>query len=314
MGKLRKSHRMYTAWNYRQEIADLNRQSEEGWQLVKGGCFNSVFEEDDRQVYRYQLDYHAGVENRMRYLETFREQGWEYINSTFNGWHYFRKPYDPSLPEEEYEIYTDDSAVPDMVKRWQRLDLILMAFMTVCLAVLVGHMVQKPKWTWVPLILLYLIFIGIMGSGYIKMRRYRLQQDGQSTKSSAYSGLRIWICAGMFVICMVSGVLLAEKRPNIQNISMAEEYSIEDKSGKISANTFNVYYEDYYYLDLSMDNEPALTLKIVDENGQIVYSNNEASVSIEAVQLRLKKGKYEIFLENAEPVDSGRMHIEYSVN
>ena len=37
------SHKAYAAWNYRQEIEDLNRASEQGWQLVRGGCFCSRF-------------------------------------------------------------------------------------------------------------------------------------------------------------------------------------------------------------------------------------------------------------------------------
>ena len=118
----RTSYKMYSAWNYGKEIEDLNEASEQGWQLVKGGCFHSRFEKNPDIQYRYQIDF-GKIENMGLYIETFREQGWEYINSTFNGWHYFRKIYDPSLPEEAYEIFTDRESLHEMNSRWARLAL-----------------------------------------------------------------------------------------------------------------------------------------------------------------------------------------------
>ena len=85
------SNKFYPAWEFDREIADLEEQSRKGWQLTKGGCFNSKFHFDDNVVYRYALDFNQEIGDPLRYRETFTEQGWEYINSTFNGWHYFRK-------------------------------------------------------------------------------------------------------------------------------------------------------------------------------------------------------------------------------
>ena len=67
--KYKRLFNMYPAWDYRRELEELNRQS---------------------------------------------EQGWEYIRTTFNGWSYFRKPWDPSLPEEQYEIFTDQASLREM--------------------------------------------------------------------------------------------------------------------------------------------------------------------------------------------------------
>ena len=53
------------------------------------------------------------------------EQGWEYVNTTYNGWNYLRKKYDESLPISEYEIYTDASSYRTMMKRWIRLGRLL---------------------------------------------------------------------------------------------------------------------------------------------------------------------------------------------
>ncbi len=57
MAKNRKiSFKTYPAWGYEKEIEDLDRASEQGWQLVKGGCFHSSFVKDPKVRYRYQMD------------------------------------------------------------------------------------------------------------------------------------------------------------------------------------------------------------------------------------------------------------------
>ena len=105
MGKYKRKFGFYSAWNYELEIEDLNKMSEQGWQLIRGGgLFSNKFKKNPDIQYRYQLDFQPSIEDKGRYIETFREQGWEYVNSTFNGWHYFRKLYDATKPEEEYEI------------------------------------------------------------------------------------------------------------------------------------------------------------------------------------------------------------------
>ena len=82
---------VYSAWDYAREIEDLNKMSGKGWQLVKGGLLVNKYKKNDNVQYRYQLDYNTHIDDMGRYIETFREQGWEYVNSTIKGWHYFRK-------------------------------------------------------------------------------------------------------------------------------------------------------------------------------------------------------------------------------
>ena len=82
----------------------LDQASAEGWQLVKIG-WHIHYEWNPTVRYRYQMDYRS-VDGWKRYLEFFREQGWEHVWSSLDG-HYFRKRWDPSLPEEAYEIFTD---------------------------------------------------------------------------------------------------------------------------------------------------------------------------------------------------------------
>lgn len=82
----------------------LDQASAEGWQLVKIG-WHIHYEWNPNVRYRYQMDYRS-VDDLDRYLELFREQGWEQVCAVVSG-RYFRKSWDPSLPEEAYEIFTD---------------------------------------------------------------------------------------------------------------------------------------------------------------------------------------------------------------
>lgn len=112
---------MYAAWEYEKEEKVLDEASKRGLQLIKGGCFCNKFYKDSSVRYIYQLDYNPNIGDRLRYLEVFEEQGWEYINSIFNGWHYFRKPYKEGMEESESKIYTDKHSLYEMQNRWLRL-------------------------------------------------------------------------------------------------------------------------------------------------------------------------------------------------
>lgn len=115
-----RSYKVYAAWEYEKEEKALDKASKEGLQLIKGGCFHSEFKRDNSVRYIYQLDYNTGIKDFERYKDVFKEQGWEYINSTFNGWHYFRKPYKENMEESEMKIYTDTESLNEMQNRWLR--------------------------------------------------------------------------------------------------------------------------------------------------------------------------------------------------
>ena len=120
--ELKRSYKAYPAWDYEKEEIDINENSKNGWQLIKGGCFHSVFEKDDSKKYIYKIDYNTDAIKksleRERYIQMFEELGWEYINSTYNGWSYFRKEYDENSDASEYEIYTDNHSYKEMLNRW----------------------------------------------------------------------------------------------------------------------------------------------------------------------------------------------------
>lgn len=118
----------FAIYDYDKEEDYMNAMSLKGWQLKKGGCFHHTYEQHD-QTYRYKLDYNNKVnfnpDEYNRYMTLFEDQGWEHINSIFNGWHYFRKKYDPAAGEGAYQIYTDDNSLREMHNRWIRISRIL---------------------------------------------------------------------------------------------------------------------------------------------------------------------------------------------
>ena len=137
------SHKFYAVWEYKREENDLNEASKNGLQLVKGGCFHSVFRQDDSIRYIYQLDYCPKISDKNRYIECFQDAGWEYVNSTFNGWHYFRRPYDPELSEEDTKIYTDLDSLYAMENRWCRLLRFLSIFAPLMALINIGMLLYR---------------------------------------------------------------------------------------------------------------------------------------------------------------------------
>lgn len=123
--QIKRSFKAYMAWNIDKEELALDQKSKYGWQLIKGGCYHSVFQKDDSCSYIHKIDYNPDVlkseAERERYVAFFESQDWEYINSTFNGWNYFKKKYDPTLPAGDYEIYSDQESYQNMMCRWMRL-------------------------------------------------------------------------------------------------------------------------------------------------------------------------------------------------
>lgn len=115
------SYNVYAVWEYEKEEEDLNKRSEEGWQLEKGGCFHSVFKRDDTIRYIYQIDYEPDLPDKERYKEIFAETGWEYINSTYNGWHYFKKKYKEGMDIAEEKIYSDKESLYEMQNNYVKM-------------------------------------------------------------------------------------------------------------------------------------------------------------------------------------------------
>jgi len=281
--KYKTSYRAYPAWDYQAEIEDLNRASENGWQLVKGGCFHSKFVNNPDICYRYQLDYQK-VDDMGRYIETFREQGWEYISSTFNGWHYFRKIYDPSLPEDSYEIFTDKESLHEMKNRWARLAFILGAFIGIFAIICLVRMVLKPQLPVLVQLLTFAIESAVFLRGGYIMRNQAHYRNHRGSRALFVT----FLC--LIVIGCTASITLIEMRPILsaqQNTEEVIEPIIDNRWV-----SFDVRYPDNYYLDLDMNADVPFTFEIVNGNGEIMYSENGTDVHKENIRIKLQKGQY----------------------
>lgn len=279
------SCKVYSAWNYGKEIEDLNAASEQGWQLIKGGCFHSRFVKDPDVRFRYQLDY-GKIEDLSRYIETFREQGWEYINSTFNGWHYFRKRYDPSQPEEAYEIFTDRESLQEMNGRWARLALV---FSLVLFGFAVLTAVQLFRQQTLPTLVrlvLHLAECAFLLYGYFIMR------NPESNRSRRRDGVFLTVFFAVLITGLVSYFVLSDLRPSFSTEQQAD--SVDEPITDNRWMDFDVKYPDNYYFDLQMDAPAPVTFSILSADGTAVFSETGTSTDLENVRLRLPKGRYEL--------------------
>lgn len=281
--KYKTSYKAYPAWDYQEEIADLNQASEKGWQLVKGGCFHSRFVKNPDIRYRYQLDYQK-VDDMGRYIETFREQGWEYINSTFNGWHFFRKFYDPSLSEEAYEIFTDRESLHEMKNRWARMAFIVGALVGFFSILWLIRMFLKPQLPVLVQLLLFVVESVVFLRGGTIMRAQELNRKHKGSRAL----FAAFLCA--IVIGCTASIFLTEMRPYLSTQQNAEELTDPIRDNRWV--DFAVKYSDNYYLDLDMKSDVPFVFEIVDDNGKIMYSEKGTDVHKENIRIKLPKGQY----------------------
>jgi len=293
-------YNVYSAWNYEKELEDLNHASEQGWQLAKGGCFSNKFRWNPDVQYRYQLFYQMKIDDMGRFLESFREQGWEYVNSTFNGWSYFRKLYDPTLPEEEYEIFTDMESRQEMDNRWVRIAAILIGIFGIATILNLISMIMMPRLsTLVSLlttaVMLLMLFLAIRVMSNPMKRKYQKRD------------YLIWLLLVMIVGNIVNTHLVATRT----NFYCTSIYYTEDKVERMEWQTYNVAYSDNYFVNIDMQTDSPLHFAIVDvESGEEVYARDEMEIHEEDVRLYLKKGKYGIYLSDYE---GGKIDLNFEI-
>lgn len=281
--KYKTSWNVYSAWNYEQEIEDLNRASEEGWQLLKGGCFHSRFVNDPGIRYRYQLDFQR-PEDMVRYIETFREQGWEYINSTFNGWNYFRKIYDPSQPEEAYEIFTDRESLHEMNGRWVRIAMII--------GILIGIMTLIALWRLVRRLCLpstaQFLTLFIESAFLLRGAFIMNSQDMNRKRAGEKNLLTVFFLA--LTIGLFSFMILENARPHTQSLMISGD--IDEPINGERFNDFKIYYPDFYYMDLEAEAAEPMTLEIVNSDGEAFWSQTGTRIGGDRIRIRLPRGEY----------------------
>ena len=310
MAKTKKTtFKAYFAWNYETELADLNRASEQGWQLVKAGAYHSKFAKDDSLRYRYQIDsrFLNGLDEKARYLDTFREQGWEYINSTFNGWHFFRKPYDPALPESAYEIFTDRESLQEMNKPWAKLFLIFALVIGLGAVYYFIELLLRPCLPTLIYLLTMTAESAVLLYGGLQMRRIDSQRRrrgrGRATVFVALllagfiSGFVLQTQRARMSVGMGAGSIGAKHRGLTQEAYPEAEqvYNVGWQSKPFSEeyfNEFQVKYADYYYLDLHLESDAPIHFSIVSQTGEVLYTQTSADFHEENIRLLLTAGSY----------------------
>ena len=295
MGEYKRKFGIYAAWNYELEVEELNKMSEQGWQLIKGGLFSNKFKKNQEVQYRYQLDFQPSIEEKGRYLETFREQGWEYVNSTFNGWHYFRKLYDACQSEEQYEIFTDTASMREMNNRWAIVGMVLTTLLVIYLAIQILYMIICPI---LPRLIniLYLGFVlAVFIRGVVIMKNTGKRKNAKFDK---------WLTPVLFVGIILGPIVVTsmmENRPRYIFMNMTAEYyeAIPKEMQESRAWTvFEVKYPDNYYLDLMIDAETPICVSFVSENGEVAYTVTTAEFEEENIRLWLPKGAYSMYFSD----------------
>ena len=305
MGNYKRKFGIYSAWNYELEIQELNEMSAQGWQLIDGGLFSNKFKKNTEIQYRYQLDFQPNIEDKGRYMETFREQGWEYVNSTFNGWHYFRKLYDASRPEEEYEIFTDVSSAKEMNNRWAIAGMVCLAFMFVYLMFYLVWMIAKPKLT----TLFGMIYLGVIFA--VMLRGVLVMRKSDSSKKSRIDK---WLMPFFFAWGILGGIInfsLIEARPYCSwSNRSAEYYPISaDLDEAVNWLPMEVKYPDNYYLDLKINASAPLRVSLVDEEMNVIYTARDTEFEEENIRMWLSKGLYSIYFSEFE---GGSIYVDVS--
>ena len=285
-GEYKRSFNVYSAWNYQKEVEDLNAASEQGWQLVRGGCFSSKFVKNPDIRYRYQLDF-GKIEDMGRYIEMFREQGWEYVNSTFNGWHYFRKVYDPSQPEEAFEIFTDRESLHEMNSRWARIALAL-GIILAAFAVIFGILVWEE--TTIPHLIQMIMFAV---ESVVLIRGVLIMSNPDASRSRRGDSLFLGIFFATLIAGLVSSIWLNSLRVNFSSDQTRDSGTAAE--GDVWMN-FGINYPDNYFFDLDVKAEEPMTVEIRDEAGEAVFSETGTQLTMEGIRVKLDKQLYEVWI------------------
>ena len=296
---------MYPAWGYQNEIVDLNKMSEKGWQLTKGGLLSNKFMKNENVRYLYQLDYNTHIEDNARYIETFREQGWEYINSTMNGWHYFRKLYNPSLPAEEYEIYCDPASLREMHDRWCKL---AAAFSGMLFVLIILELINDIRYFCIPTTILVLSLIAefiLIFAGFLKLKK----NEGNPAKSNKVTApITILLCG-----CILT-ILTLSFRPD-GFTTYADYYGPVSTGSPVDMYEVNVSYPDNYPFEIEGTLAAPATISLVEKKtGNVIFTerlepSSENKVSYKRKINYLKRGDYSLLFSDFE---GGKKNLKVS--
>ena len=283
---------IYFAWDYDREEAKVNSMAKDGWQLKKGGLFHHTYERSNKS-YRYKIDYNSSAkfnyESYRRYITLFEEQGWELINSTFNGWYYFRKPYIEGSNENEYELYTDDFSLRDMLSRWTFIAKIIQVYFTVFFVLNLIHFILEKRYFNGFAILGSLFGILVFQSGITSMKRKSVREENHSAK-------RINVSLLLFIGMLLS-IILMVATPNKYHYDYWLKYTqLANNDTEKRIETFTIEKDNSYMLDIKNSGDRGIIRVRILKDDSVIYNIGGLNYSL-TTRLELKKGEYQIEIE-----------------
>lgn len=305
MSRVKICHDAYAAWDYEKEVEALNKKSEKGWQLIHGGCFYSKFEENHDARYRYQLDFQLHIENKMRYREIFEEQGWEYINSSFNGWHFFRKPYNPELPEEEYEIYVDKISKTEIAQRWFRMYAPLEITILILFLVCAVRAITAPE--------LFRLGILLEMAGVLALGSRGMLDSWRVIKGGEGSGARTNITRYIIIIVLGFVILMTASFGKITETITWENAAFEQSKEWFGELVPAI--PDFYYIDVDCDSQIPMQVILMDKEGEILFEQAGASFTVKDRRVFLKRGVYALVCRtDAEDIEDKIVNLKVNID
>lgn len=287
MRNKKKTYNIFSAWDHKKELDFLNKQSEEGWQMYWSGGFYAKYEKDEDIIYKYQLDFNPKVENPLEYFEYFKDQGWEYISSTFNGWHYFRKLYDSNKPDHEYEIYTDLPSKKEMTGRLTKFLLPIAFFEGLVLIMNLLYLIFKPELRSLTASILFGTFVIFFARGI-----HLMSKSFEVSKSRKKTRLGLWL--GVIIILITTQTIVLDSKNHL-NLQSDYYMGLENKLD-IKIVSFESKLPDIYYFTSEVDSKLPTIISIENNKGDIIYSTEDYKV--EKKKIFLKKGMYNIKIKS----------------
>ncbi len=171
-----------------------------------------------------------------------------------------------------------------MNSRWARIALILGSILGVLAGVCAIRMILKPQ---LP-VLVQLLTVAV--ESVVLLRGAYIMYHPASSRSRR--GGSAWLAVFLAVILFgsISCIVLTQQRPYLSSQQRTDSISEPVVDNRWA--DFEVRYPDNYYLDLQIDAKAPLTFKIVNEEGEAVYSETGTRISKDGFRIKLARGQY----------------------
>lgn len=243
-----------------EELGFLDAMSEKGWQLADMRVFTQKYTRDDSVIYRYAIDYQKqpSKDEFRHYLAEYEDLGWIHVTKR-GDWHVFRKAYDPSLPEAEYLLYSDEPSFRQMKNT------VLFGSGALCIITLLRSLLQMN----LLVLLLSLFFLFLFADSVF--RHIRLRKSGRIPKPYRF---HLWRYSSLlFLLLFVLGLA------GVWGEHMVRDFQMEGPASGSQSAEFTIRMPDYYdlYASLSWPEDtsesasaPRPTFTLTDAGGRLV--------------------------------------------